>query len=533
MDRKQLNILLIILAVLGAVAVGLEFMQSGHVTTVKSTSAGEEVFKNFPVNDVRAVTVKTADSEVNLVQKDKVWEVAERDGFKADSKRIESMLLGLWQLKILEGIQAGPSQYGRLDLLPPAEENAGKSATLVTFKDEDGKILRELFLGKVYERQENRPDPFTGDMAKTSAGRYLKTGDSDAVWLVSETFDDLKTDPSEWLDDAFFKVEKVKTISIDTGNKADNWKLTRKAEDKNFDLVGAKPDERLDYNKIASMKNAFSSPRFEDVVTGEEAKEKPDKTTFVVETFDGFTYTVSVGEKNDLNEYRLAFDVTADFQEERKPGKDESEEDKKKEDKAFQKNLEALKAKLEKEKALADRVYVVRSYVVDSLKKTRAEILTEEEEAPEGPAAGMPLPGSIPGIGNLPGVTDNVVPPKKAEEKKPKAAADSPKPAADTPKEPAKSPKAPEPKADMPKEPAPPAGEEKPAAKAPEKPAAKPEPAPADSKPKPTAKPAPKKSKEPALPAEPAKPAKKPSGNKPAKEEATGDKPAEAKPGEE
>ncbi len=46
----------------------------------------------------------------------------------------------------------------------------------MTFQNKEGKDLASLWLGKVYERSEGRPDPFGGGMAKTDAGRYVKRG---------------------------------------------------------------------------------------------------------------------------------------------------------------------------------------------------------------------------------------------------------------------------------------------------------------------------------------------------------------------
>src|SRR5690606_4507849 len=143
-------------------------------------------------------------------------------------------------------------------------------------------------------------------MAKTDAGRYVKRGDGNSVYLVSETFSDVKTEAPAWLDKSFFRVEKVKSIEIVSANKADDWKLERESEDGDFHLVGATAAEKLDANKTSSMKSAFSNPQFEDVFVGEEAKkQKTDTTTFKITTFDGFRYEISVGEKSDLNELPL------------------------------------------------------------------------------------------------------------------------------------------------------------------------------------------------------------------------------------
>ncbi len=207
----------------------------------------------------------------------------------------------------------------------------------MTFQDKDGKDLASLWLGKVYERSEGRPDPFGGGMAKSDAGRYLKRGDSNSVYLVSETFSDVKTEAAEWIDKTFFKVEKIKSIEIVSSSKGDDWKLERAAESDPFTLANATGGEKLDQTKISSMGSAFSNAQMEDVFTGDEAKDqKTDATTFKVVTFDDFNYEIAVGAKNDLNEMPLTLKVSGRTPEKRKAGEEESEEEKKKLDEEFE-----------------------------------------------------------------------------------------------------------------------------------------------------------------------------------------------------
>lgn len=249
-------------------------------------------------------------------------------------------------------------------------------------------------------------------MATTDAGRYVKKGDSNSVYLVGDTFADVKIEAAEWIDKSFFKVEKIKSLELVTNEKANDWKLERKSETDPFVLVGATPNEKLDQNKLSSMQSAFSNAQMEDVYTGAEAKEqKTDVSLFKVVTFDGFRYEIAVGAKTDLNEMPLSLKVSADLVEKRTAGEEESAEEKTKLDEAFNASLSTLRKKLEQEKTLEGHVFKVRSYIVDSITKKRSELMEDKPEAAasEEVAPGVTLPGMAPS--SLPPGFPKVTPP--------------------------------------------------------------------------------------------------------------------------
>lgn len=398
MGTKTLIRLLIALAVIGGIAAILHYAgPGGGVSQVDSTTKKKKVFSNFPLNDVAQIVVEEKDASVTLKKGESSWEVVERDGYRADTEPIATLLKDIWDLNIGQLQTIGRSQYGRLHLVDPAAaENADEAATVLHFLDADGKELASLLLGKVFERAENRPSP-VGGMATSDAGRYVKRGDSNSVYLVAETFSDVETDPSEWIDKSFFKITDIESIAIDRKNKQDDWKLERASAEEDYALVGIAEGEELDPMKVSSMRSAFSNPQIEDVYHGDEAKEaKTDVATFRIKTFDGFSYVISVGEKNDLNELPLTLIVSAEFDEKRTPGEEESDEEKERLDKEFTEELASLKERLAAEKALEGHTFKVRSYLVDSLLKNRSELLADKQEAEAGGeevAPGVTLPG--------------------------------------------------------------------------------------------------------------------------------------------
>src|SRR6476646_9429303 len=123
--------------------------------------------------------------------------------------------------------------------------------------------------------------------------------DLQTVAVVSEPFSNVEAKPEEWLNKDFFKVEKLKAISVTTTNATNNWKLARESETNEWKLADAKTGEQLDIAKISWVNNALSSPSFSDVATNSTPEQtglnKPVLAT--IETTDGFKYEIKAGNK--------------------------------------------------------------------------------------------------------------------------------------------------------------------------------------------------------------------------------------------
>lgn len=380
MKGKQLAILLILVVVLG----GAWFFKSKQNTASwsdKSTGAGGKVVE-FPINDVARLVIKTADGELNLVKKDDVWTVKERADYPANFEGIGTLLRKLWELKTVQEVKVGPSQFARLEL----DE---KTATVVTFQDKDGKAIGGVLLGKQHMRESDGESAFPGAPSGFAVGRYVKSASDAKVSLVSETLDEVQAKPENWIAKDFLKIEGPKSIAV-VGPQT--WSVTRENASAEWKLADAKPDEKLDTAKASPLSSVWSGPSFTDVKAPDAKLEDP-KTTATIETFDGFRYELTIG-KPDGDNYPVLVKVTGNFPKERTPGKDEKPEDKTKLDGEFAVKLKGLEEKLAKEKKFEGRAFVVAKHVVDPLLKERTALLPDKPAEPATPPA--PAPGAAP-----------------------------------------------------------------------------------------------------------------------------------------
>ncbi len=386
MNRKQ--VILLIVAGVVVCGFGLYSYKARNSSWEDATQKlGQKVIKNFPVNEVERIVIKQAQGQLNLAKKNDIWAVQERADYPANFDTVRELLRKVWDLKVVQTIEVSPTKLGRLELLPP--DKGTNSGTQVEFKDKAGKILDSLLLGKKHMREsKGGAESQFGGGGGWPDGRYLMVGtDVQSIAVVSDPLSNVEAKPEEWLNKDFFKVEKLKSISVTTTNATNNWKLTRDSETNDWKLAEVKTGEQLDIGKISWVNNALSSPSFSDVATNST----PDQTGLNkpmvarLETLDGLNYEVKSGNKvsPDKDEYYLQLAVSGNFAGERTPGKDEKPEDKTKLDKEFQDKIKKLEEKLKTEKAYEKWTYVVSKWTIDPLFKERKDLLVEKKEEPK------------------------------------------------------------------------------------------------------------------------------------------------------
>ncbi len=511
MTKTSLTILWLVAAGLGGSVAWVKMNQSHQAEATTSRNRGETLFEKFPVEQTARITIKAAKDKVTLVKGDDGWTVNERNNYPADTARVNELLTTLEEVKVAQGIQAGPTYDKRFGMDPVADKQDEHGLQII-FSAANDTQLASVTLGKNLESNTGGAFGMGGGIT----GRFVRNrAEPNAVYVTNETFPRIVAAPKDWLREDFISIEKIKSISMAMPNHPafKTWKLVRPDEVSEFKLDGAAKDENLDAPAITPLKSLFSYARFEDVVADDSVKQikkSPDLRVATIETVEGFTYTVRFAPKkaedkeaapaspaNAAPNYLLTVQVSATIPTERKKAKDEKKEDAGKMDGAFAKRSKELREKLDKEKQLEGRVFEITRWPIEALLKTRDQLVAKPGTGQPGP--GMQLrpggPGMLPQPGMRPqpgrrieAVTPPIAVPPLLPDTKPKPPV---KPAPNATPTEANAKPAPAPVKPAPVKPAP----VKPAPKAPAKPAPatptdvkKPEPAP-----KPPVKPAPVK----------------------------------------
>jgi hypothetical protein len=430
MNRKQFLTLIVLGILVGGLGLYLYNRQKESFAP-SSFQTGAKVIKDFPLNDIAHLRIKQTTNEVNLVRAES-WTVKERYGYPANFTDIHDFLRKVWELKPVQDVEVGKSQYGRLQLITPNESQGTNSGTLVEFKDAKDATVKSIILGKK-AMKESQGGMFGGGGGEFPVGRYVLVPENPPhVWLVNETFSSVDTKPEQWLNKDFFKVEKVKSVSVTFPDKAtNNWTISRETESGEWKLADAKPDEKFENSKASSLNYALSSPSFNDVASPDLKPEESglaNPTMAKLETFDGFLYTVNISGKTNEDNHYLKVNVQGTFSKERTPAKDEKPEDKEKLDKEFKEKTEKLQEKLKNEQKFDKWTYIVSKWTVDALLKERKDFLADKKDEKKDDSkkdAAKPADSAIPPFDTIPPEIKNLPPPpvpttetKKADSEK-------------------------------------------------------------------------------------------------------------------
>ena len=382
MNRKQLTLLIVVCVVLGAAGLILSKRKQADWNKA-SAELGQKLFKDFPINDVAQLRIKSHEAEVSVVKKGDDWVVKERGEYPANFGEVIDVLRKFLDVKVAQPQPITQAQLGRLELLPP--DRATNSGTLVECKDAGGKTLVALTLGKKHMKQAKGEPQFGG--GSWPDGRYVMVGDDPKkVALIGDTpsLNNLEPKPEQWLNKDFFKVEKLKAVSVVAAQATNHWKLARETETGDWKLTDAKGDEKADSSKVSGMNFLLNTPSFNDVALAWSFNEtnKPT-TTATIETFENFKYTVRLASKG-ADDYYLNLAVSAEFPKERTGATtNETKEVKDKLDKEFKEKTEKLQEKLKTEQTYGKWSYVVSKWTVDNLLKERKDLLAEKKEEPK------------------------------------------------------------------------------------------------------------------------------------------------------
>ncbi len=431
--------LIILLAALAASLALVYFARQGGGDDLDE-AVGKKLIPDLKTEEVAVIVLNSGKEEVTLEIKDGKWTVKGREGFPSNMENIDKLLRRAWSMEASDVKTEVAEKYlGRFKLMAPG--TGGKddeTGVLVSLRKADGAELASFLIGK-------NPSAPSGTFSNSQAQYVRLTNAKDKVFTIKEAFDYFINDITNkaWLDkaaDKFFKAEKIKSVTVTTNKPEDNWKLFREkegTETADIKLADVKPGEEFDTAKASNSASAFGSPSFNDVATAEQKAQtgldQPLRTA-VIETFDGFTYTIKIGKQveqkdKDPNagaseEYFVSVDVVGSFvekmpEEPAKPDDKRTEEEKKKAkeeaEKKFAEELGKKKEKLAREKALSSRVFIMPKFVVEPLLKNRAEFMKDKPATP--PAGDATTPGTpTPAPGTPPGTVPPVSPattPKK------------------------------------------------------------------------------------------------------------------------
>ena len=385
MKRKQAYFLLGIALVLAIAGTVFQMRQS---STWKGEAGNRQIYTNLPINDVSKIRVLSGKESLTLQTSGDAWQVAERYGYPADFAKIRELLRSIWELKYVRELEAGPSQFGRLQLLPPGQGD--QSGTEIDLLGVGDKKVAALILGK---------KPASAESPLGSGRFALNPDQKDKVYLIDETFPSLDPlSPTSWLNKQFIDTQKLRAVSRGNVGDAPGWKVSRKDEHADWELQDSAPNESLEKESaspLSSLSPSLQDVRPENAPVSETGLQQP--LIVELDTFDGFHYRLEIGGAGPEQTHFLRVKVNANLAAARTPAPNETPEEKSKKDDEFNKQLEQWKTRLANEQKLEHWIFLVTDWSLDPLLKARGEFVKKTEPSPSpspspSPAVASPTP---------------------------------------------------------------------------------------------------------------------------------------------
>jgi hypothetical protein len=413
MSKRFVIILWSLVAALAVITLIVKSQRTSAQESVTALDSGEVILEELPLKELAKFRIEDAEATTTITKGDNQWEVAERADYPVDFSRFSDLLRTLTQMTVAQNMQAGPAFNERFGMDPDSksQENHGFE---ITFFNEENEPIESLLIGKPTDSESASFNP----NSNIASGRYLRlTSDPNAVYTVNSALSNLTGEPSSWLEPTFIQVRNIQSIAFQPSEKTGmtGWTMSRDDANGEFTMKNLPADKNLDSNKISPLKNALTSPQFEDVLTSEEAAAQRDESQArkaVVTSFDGLTYTLDYAPKKAADtesedsgtgeSFLVSVEIAGELKDTREPAEDETEEEAKAADARFAEKLAASKERLANEKTFEGRSFLVPDYVFSQIDKSQEEFF-QKEEVPNGNSPARPsLPRRQFGPGDTP-----------------------------------------------------------------------------------------------------------------------------------
>jgi len=181
------------------------------------------------INDVDRVEILTAGDTVvaTLSRTAADWQLEQMDGYHADWPKLQELLAGLAQAKVVEVKTDKPQYYAQLGVEDVSTQDAESVLVKLSIGNETTGIL-------------------IGNQAQGRAGQYVRLQDSAASALLDRTLD-VSTEQLDWADKRIIDINASEVAEVEIIHpEGERVFVTRiSADQTDFDLVGLPPGREI------------------------------------------------------------------------------------------------------------------------------------------------------------------------------------------------------------------------------------------------------------------------------------------------
>ena len=238
------------------------------------------------LNDVREISVTSADGTVTIENDGGRWVVPGKDGYPADTGKLRSLLLDLADARKVEEKTSNPEMYERLGVQDPQDGG-------------DGLLVRLAGDGAAFEPV----SVILGEPAQSDY-RYARLPAEAASWLIDRN-PDVPGAGGDWLAQAIVDIPSSRVQSVEIRHQdGERIRIAKdSSEATNFAVEDVPEGRELSYPSVANpIAGVLSNLTLEDVRRMEDTEAEPAAVARFV-TFDGLQIAVAAwledGEEED------------------------------------------------------------------------------------------------------------------------------------------------------------------------------------------------------------------------------------------
>jgi hypothetical protein len=286
LNTKTLTKLLIITSLSAVAVVALIYKTSGSAIKNKNMIFLPNLVKN--PEQIATLIIQDHAQTLTLHRSDNVWEIVERNNFPVVHDKVEELLFGLADVRIVESKTANPDLYNQLDLTDISDP--ASKAILVTIQDKDRRDLARVLIGK-------REGLTLGEEYMERI--FVRKANEQQTWLVQGLLP-LSDDIKDWVEQPLLSIvasDQVKSLTINCGSAKNVVidKNTQQQEDFVLEQAQTKPGMTLDVDSINALPYEVAELEFYDVVPlSAENINWQDSIKAELETFAGLKLTMDV-----------------------------------------------------------------------------------------------------------------------------------------------------------------------------------------------------------------------------------------------
>jgi len=350
--NKKLNMLTIIAIVLTIITVSLYIPRPEKEITL---SKGSYLAGGLTLDDIATINISKGKIKTTLKKRDNGFVVTEKNNYPADTRKINELYTKVLDIKVENFITNKKANYKELGV-----SDDSKDATIISFKDDKGKLISGLIVGK------------TSDNGR---GNYVRLMNKSDVY-ISDIIQYFNCEPSDYLNKTITKLKTSDVKRLDVIDNTGNYSINKNSSGEVV-LLNAPKDKKIDKGALNSVFNSITSLNFNDVSKASD-KSLDFKREVICEVEGKVKYHIYIAKQGEDTWIKAKAEEPkySDIENSRRISKNDTESDLKNKSKV----LDAGEAAKKFNKMTNGWVYKLASYKAEALNKKLSDLFVKDKD---------------------------------------------------------------------------------------------------------------------------------------------------------